>query len=247
MIAFEFAERSLREMWPAELSAVTEAVIPHANETVVLAKTCTMPELLKRAYYELVRSGSLGQDEGDSDAEEDDDGPAFPPRIERSDLVMLVRAREQLALQWHLAARFPPPLEEFPCPLSGQEHAKKSVQTRQEKCTKARKNHGKSWDALVRDLYIDYMYDPLCGLQQVIEVDWTKTGYCDGCVESFRASWVRKIAIAWPCTSAVAPRSASSSARAQTGCHSSSGPSRCGIPRKVGRRCSRGRFAVLRL
>ena len=35
------------------------------------------------------------------------------------------------------------------------------------------------------------------------------------------SSWVRKIAIACPCTSAVAPRSTSSSATRQTGCQSS--------------------------
>ena len=56
-------------MWPSELSKLNAEVIPNASETIVLAKRCDMPELLKRAYYELLRTGGLGQDEDGSEDE----------------------------------------------------------------------------------------------------------------------------------------------------------------------------------
>ena len=118
-IPFEFAARILRQMWPPSLSELTLAPVPHANETIVLAKTCTMPELLKRAYYELLRTGGLGQDEEDSDSEDErmEAIPKRETRIARSDLVLLIKTREHLALEWFFAASSPPQAEAFPCPL----------------------------------------------------------------------------------------------------------------------------------
>ncbi len=106
--------------------------IPFANEVIVLARRCKMPKLLKRAFYELARSTGLGQDEEDTGEEEDGkvdacgggDGPlkssvkAKERIILRRDLVLLIKTREQLALQWLLTAGSAPPTKEFPCPLA---------------------------------------------------------------------------------------------------------------------------------
>ncbi|PSR77822.1 hypothetical protein PHLCEN_2v7694 [Hermanssonia centrifuga] len=136
-----FATLALRKACPSSLSHLTATPaaaaaaqrIPFANEVIVLARRCKMPELLKRAFYELARSAGLGQDEEDTGEEEDGevdagggggDGPlkssvrAKERMISRRDLVLLIKTREQLALQWLLTAGSAPPAEEFPCPLA---------------------------------------------------------------------------------------------------------------------------------
>ncbi|KAF7337222.1 hypothetical protein MSAN_02274600 [Mycena sanguinolenta] len=43
----------------------------------------------------------------------------------------------------------------------------------------------------------DYLYDPLCGLQVLIEADWTGEGYCDACVKRRREMWANKREKLW--------------------------------------------------
>lgn len=220
-------------MWPCDLARVTADTprVAYAAEAVVLGKACGLPELLKRAYYELLRTSGLGQEEEDSDDEDEENGRGARVQIARSDLVLLIKTREQLALQWLLAAGSPPLAQEFPCPLdvhvqiqadgdavkvpvgpqplpqperaslvpasgSAPDPAPESADAHdieRTRCARARAASVQQWEEKVRrsGLYEDCMYDPLCGLQRIIAIDWAAEGYCPGCVKARRDAWTR--------------------------------------------------------
>ncbi|KAI0703484.1 hypothetical protein BC835DRAFT_1319183 [Cytidiella melzeri] len=183
----DFASRTLRQMWSKELSKLTESRIKHAPETIILAREYEMPELLKRAFYELVRTARLGEDE---DADSDDPDVAST-QISRQDLVRLIRAREELVARWILTAGSPP---EILCPLAPVEPPSKESA----KCMQARANLFAHWNEVVKKgLFEEYLYDPLVGLQRLVEHDWTELGYCRGCVKAWRDSWMAQRVKLW--------------------------------------------------
>ena len=175
-------------MWPAALERLSEAPIQHATETVILARRCDMPELLKRALYELLRTARRGQDE-DADLEDPDVARKLIPR---QDLVRLIVARDELVDRWCSAAVGPP---KIPCSLSGEEHSNEA----KAKCLQARNSRHTIWETLVMDsgLFEDGRRDPLHGLQCLIDIDWTASGFCQDCVQAWRASWIAQRQKLW--------------------------------------------------
>lgn len=220
----DFASHTLRQMWPSDLSHLTQSQIAHASETIVLARTCKMPELLKRAFYELARTGSLGQEVVDDSIDEDitclEDEEDKLKIISRGDLVRLIKLREELHLSWYLAADSYPSALEFSCPLvlpelpeaSGQQAQPPSTpvgdvppiialeqNVAREKCQAAHEKFASHWDTLVKKsgIFEDCMYDPICGLDRVSKVDWSSCGFCDGCVKGWKVSWEKKREKLW--------------------------------------------------
>ncbi|KAJ7922276.1 hypothetical protein B0H13DRAFT_1983271 [Mycena leptocephala] len=43
----------------------------------------------------------------------------------------------------------------------------------------------------------DYMFDPLCGLQALIDTDWAAEGYCEACVKLRREVWSHRREKIW--------------------------------------------------
>ncbi|EJF57028.1 hypothetical protein DICSQDRAFT_150046 [Dichomitus squalens LYAD-421 SS1] len=103
-------------MWPSHLSRIPPLSsaaerIAQARETILLAQQCNVSELLKCAYYELLRApeGTFGQDlsayvhaESQSvpasikpETDEDEEN-APPPRLAASDFVRLIAAKDAL-------------------------------------------------------------------------------------------------------------------------------------------------------
>ncbi|KAH8091783.1 hypothetical protein BXZ70DRAFT_467829 [Cristinia sonorae] len=201
----KLATSKLRLMWPSELENLDSDSIEHASETIVLAKQWNMPELLKRAFYELVRTTSLGQEVGDDD-DDDDDAEAEDAKnkiISRADLVRLIKTREKLHLEWILGADSPPSLEDFPCPISkllddGAEAdaAKKEEATA---CAEARADFHTLWTEKVKDsgIYEDHMYDPICGIDKLVDIEWEQEGFCRGCALSWETAWRNKQEKIW--------------------------------------------------
>ena len=188
----EFASRSIRAMWPCELAGLTKDGIPNAAATINLAKDCDMPEVLKRAYYELLRSDALGQDPENFDFErqEDHDNSTIP----RDDLISLIKTREQLWGQWYSLADRPPNKNGFYCPLQlvpNPEGDQPAPTPEQLKCASAHEKSFEHWDTQVKTsgIFQEFMYDPLCGLERLSKIEWEKLGYCDGCVKSWRRQW----------------------------------------------------------
>lgn len=174
----------LRGMWPAELEKLTEAPIKYAAETIILARECEAPELLKRAFYELLRKPQLGEDE-DADVE---DPEVVARQISRQDLVRLIKTREQLISRWIWAANKP---FEIPCPLPQTEPPTDEYAS----CKAARAQHWRN-DAN-SSLYEDCLYDPILGLQSLASLDWAAMGYCMGCIETWKGSWAAQRVKLW--------------------------------------------------
>ncbi|KAI0804779.1 hypothetical protein BC629DRAFT_1247449, partial [Irpex lacteus] len=96
-----FVIRTLRTTWPVSLSQLTATRIPHAAETIILARTCEgsglgLHDIMKRAFYELVRTARMGED---VDADEEDPD-VMSGQVSRQDLARLIRAREELVSRW---------------------------------------------------------------------------------------------------------------------------------------------------
>ncbi|KAJ6560101.1 hypothetical protein B0H19DRAFT_1375960 [Mycena capillaripes] len=183
-----WAIRLLEDRWSPELADLTSKRTPHATETVLLARSCNVPSILKRAMYELVRLAGYGQNEREG--------------VSAADFRALVRAREQLTSLWMqtvspyspdlmvcaAAARMPPAdpvvgaaLGPLPCTAADPL-----------KSTKA--HHKLVHESGISD---DYLCDPLCGLEVLIEADWGAEGYCAACVDLRREVWSRRREKTW--------------------------------------------------
>ncbi|KAI0684312.1 hypothetical protein C8Q76DRAFT_636454, partial [Earliella scabrosa] len=116
-----FATHLLRERWPQDLARLTSDSREQAVETILLAQQCEVPEVLKSAYYELLRTPTFGQDlaayvhaessqrpsmlDVTTEAEEQN---APPPRLAASDFVRLQTAKEALQTEWLALVRAAP-------------------------------------------------------------------------------------------------------------------------------------------
>ena len=185
-------------MWPADLSKPAMGNPRYAEETIVLARTCGLPELLKRAFYVLLCTPQLaqgprddGDDEGDSAGSTyDDDGTQTRrPRLSRADLAHLIHAREEMYAEWHRGAGLPPDPKMFPCPLSVPE-TKDTEPAR--RCADAMGRSLLLWREMVvgEGLFNEFMNDPITGLERIAALDWAGAGFCEGCVKAFREGWL---------------------------------------------------------
>ncbi|KAI0795988.1 hypothetical protein C8Q75DRAFT_730140 [Abortiporus biennis] len=183
----EYATTTLRQMWPSDLANLSSDRSPYASESIVLARKCNMPEILKRAFYELLRSSGLGQKEEDDPESLDEE----TEEISKEDMKMLIRARERLVLQWLMTASSPP---KWSCPLEEQQPDQLAVERNNDafaKCKESRQNFAAIWQKQVFEggIFEEYLYDALCGLQKLIDIDWQHLGFCEGCVRSWKDGW----------------------------------------------------------
>ena len=185
---FNFAKLFLEAAFSSQLSFVTEEVAEYAAEAVVLGREWKLGRILKRAFYELARkdprhvgyeennddSAAPANESGDGDGgDEDDEEPeendedednteASMHRVDAKDLVRLVGGQKHLMSAWLSAVM----LDGFTC-------------GRKPQCTSNKARIG--WE-IVTPYLIKYQFDPICGIQQLIKVDWVKKGYCEQCM-----------------------------------------------------------------
>ncbi|TFK85399.1 hypothetical protein K466DRAFT_494802 [Polyporus arcularius HHB13444] len=210
-----FATHLLREQWPQDLSRLSAEPRAHAVETIHLAQQCEVPEVLKNAYYELLRTPNFGQDltvylhaESADDshplniATEDDEKNAPPPRLAASDFVRLVRAKDALQKEWMTVVCVAPLPSVVPCPLApfvndknAGEEKLKSAKT----CAETRAGDEVEWTLRLIDnrVFERGMADPIGGLQSLVEMDWADMGYCVGCVRERRDAWTEQREKLW--------------------------------------------------
>jgi hypothetical protein len=88
-------------MWPDDFNSITPKHLPHAIESIALARRCKVPTILKRAMYELARDDEFADRVDDEcDMEEiarnysvyDD----FARTLEEKDIFTIFRARDQM-------------------------------------------------------------------------------------------------------------------------------------------------------
>ncbi|KAJ7633985.1 hypothetical protein B0H17DRAFT_961594, partial [Mycena rosella] len=110
--------------------------------------------------------------------------------LSAGDFRALVRAREELTAVWMLTmSPYVPDLA--PCAaLAPLEPACTTVDALQS---------GKAHHKLVRESGVadGYLYDPLCGIQALIEADLAAEGYCVACVALRREIWANRREKVW--------------------------------------------------
>lgn len=160
-------------MWPPSLSSVSACRIPFAKTSLALARQCGLSSILKRALYELVRQDGFGRD---------DDVTLSP-----SDYQALLRAREHLASAWIKAAACPAP--QFTQCLSDAPH-----------CAARDPNSVNSAHIeLVHasGIFEVNLYDPICGLQALVEAPRLIERFCEACVGARKDAWMKEREKVW--------------------------------------------------
>lgn len=187
-----WAVRYLEEMWSQDLADLSTDRLCNAVQTIILGRKYDVRCVLKRAFYELLRTGGLGHLDATDD--EDDDPP---PSISASDTRRLIRTREQLSERW--LNTLTTALDTFPCPNAQKDGTVPDPTARVIDCpsneTKATK-----WTKLVYQsgMLQEYMYDPLCGLKVLVDHDWKgQDGFCKDCVKMRRDAWGKQREKLW--------------------------------------------------
>ncbi|KAF8067815.1 hypothetical protein FPV67DRAFT_1493711 [Lyophyllum atratum] len=202
-----YAIRYLETMWSPDLADLTKTAIPYAFESMILARECALFSVLKRVMYELVRMQGFGQPAPTPDNR----APAVT--LNAQDLNTLLHAREKLMTVWTAAAdpdEFPPcaaepePLPQAGVPppgaathdarqiLASDAPAAANSPALPRPCTATSRVDSKlAHDNLIKTTGIlkAFRWDPLCGLQAMIEAPWDTEGFCEACVENRREVW----------------------------------------------------------
>ncbi|GBE83708.1 hypothetical protein SCP_0507640 [Sparassis crispa] len=178
----DFAKHVLRTMWPPDVAHVSSVRIPHAAETITLARTCGVPEVLKRAYYELLRSPGFKQtDDNHVDT-------CAKPSLGLAEYMRLVVTREKLQEMWIQIASAP---EVLLCRLPFLPSPSDSDVERQRVCSQTRTKDVEVWAEMVVQvpLFKEGMLDPLDALSNLAALDWHARGFCLRCVNHWRRTW----------------------------------------------------------
>ena len=206
-------------MWSPRLADLSTVPIPHATESLALARFCGLLRVMKRVMYELVRSPGYGQNDTDvdldDDAEDADDeeggmgmgmgagagGRSAGRRhveLQSADKDALTRARENLTSLWIMTTKSV--AEAFMhCPNAGPVGADANVDADAQPCTTTTPGLRLAHMRLVHEsgLMEDYTFDAVCGLQALMDAPWAEEGFCPGCVELRRKSWQGARVKAW--------------------------------------------------
>ncbi|KAF7979773.1 hypothetical protein HWV62_40800 [Athelia sp. TMB] len=182
-----WAVRHLESIWSEDLENLSADRIPNAIETVRLGREYDTPGALKRALYELLRTGGLGH----SDVAQNHDG-SRPVAVSPADTARLIHAREKLSEAWmHTVTSA---TREFSCPNAP------SAGTATTVACASPASKSASWSKFVYEsgLLQDYMYDVLSGLKILLDHDWKgQDGFCDDCVQMRRDAWQKQRVKLW--------------------------------------------------
>ncbi|KAL6297919.1 hypothetical protein BKA93DRAFT_924370 [Sparassis latifolia] len=180
----DFAKHVLRTMWPPDLVHVSFVRIPHAAKTIALATTCGVPEVLKRAYYELLRSPGFRQtDDNHVDM-------CAKPTLGLAEYARLVAVREKLQGEWIRIASTP---GDSICrmPLSSPSSAELERRHRVQ-CSQAHAKDAELWAEMVvqAPVFMEGMFDPLGALWNLVALNWLSRGFCGDCAMHRRKTWM---------------------------------------------------------
>ncbi|KAL6303087.1 hypothetical protein BKA93DRAFT_735708 [Sparassis latifolia] len=181
-----YATNVLRTTWPSDLASLTPERTPYAAETITLARKCAVPEVLKRAYYELLRTPNFGQAHDD----EDDVSP-----LGVQDYSRLTTVREKLQAEWMQIVSAPPDHSHSQLASWAEREALKS----RRHCEQAHANGAEMWVQAVvqKPVFTEGLLDPLCALQTLVDIDWSALGYCEHCVDRWRTAWRKRRERIW--------------------------------------------------
>ncbi|GBE89706.1 hypothetical protein SCP_1700300 [Sparassis crispa] len=168
--ATAYAKHQLRKAWPSDLDKLNcgETDPKRVTELITIAKHYNVPEVLKRAFYELLRSKQfwLHMKNDRNDVHPGD-----------KDFIRLLVARDEMQSAWIRTMKSPP----FSHNLQLQHSDDADIVKR---CQTAWENNQQQWIEVVvqSDIFEEGRFDPFTGLDAIVDVDWAAIGYCSRCV-----------------------------------------------------------------
>ena len=174
-----FARTFLNNRFSSKLSSVKEAILPHAAEAILLGRGWNLGTILKRAFYELARRDSLcstddsscgsssDDDDDDDDTHSDSDGDDYDAiqQLDSKDLIRLANGQKKLMSAWLSAVQ----LGGVKCTLK----------------TPCSSNKGHSIWAIISPHLTEYQFDPICGIEYLMNnVEWKTMGHCVQCADA---------------------------------------------------------------
>lgn len=175
------ASNILQNFWKPDISGTVDEQGRHyAADTVLLAKECDLPIILKRAYYELLMDPDFQQsvDEGDEASS------SFP--LPSEELYRLSSARAKMLKMWAEATiKFPDTWKN--CATSGYKP-----------CLPLSKRHAAWFNAVCKSgIAQSGMRDPVYGFKKLENADWKEEGMCVQCVRKMCSEWQKQQADMW--------------------------------------------------
>jgi len=184
----------LEKQWPAYLPPPSRpskfgSKIPWAEETLAIADQLDVPQLAKRAYWELCTRSEFGRIDAEVYDSEVREITLTRPRLLRSVLVDLTRLRERLLPEWTRITRTPP--IDVPCIRATTTSPPRTQPT---PCSLDYAN----WHRIISEVEVnnnmtldDWRMDPITALEvMIVEIDWEKEGgFCADCIKAWRAIW----------------------------------------------------------
>ena len=166
-------------------------MIPWAKETLAVANLLDIPQLTKRAYWELCTRSEFGGIDAEVYDDEVEEIMPTRSRLPRSVILDLTRVRERLLPEWTRITRTPP--VDVPCARAVGMSSPSATQS-----TPCCLDYA-SWNKVmleveVNDVTIDDMrMDPISALEvMIVEIDWEKEGgFCAGCVRVWKTIWTK--------------------------------------------------------
>jgi hypothetical protein len=173
-----WAISAFESTFPPELSAFTPSARPNAKETVVLSRECDVPNVLKAAFYDLLRTDGmgLGLPEDCAETGEDDEDEDERVQLSRADTLRVIAAREKLTSEWVSIISNP-----ISRKCNRPEEECSGVQIYDDLFEWNERVHKDNWAS-------DHMYDPIGGLEALIAMKWEEA-YCDDCCRAKRNVW----------------------------------------------------------
>lgn len=194
----------LENMWSDDLDDLrATSRLPDATEAVILGRNYDVPSILKRAFYELLRSGGFAlKDELDPETKHHTDSKNWKDDksdilISRADLRRLIVVREKLTSAWILATASAPKFPE--CSLSEKHGSKEKGSSSPDGCSSASAKRS-GWTRVVHEsgMFEKYLYDPICGLDALCDIPWMKQEhYCKECFSARRNAWDKQREALW--------------------------------------------------
>ncbi|KAJ7609243.1 hypothetical protein DFH06DRAFT_1017343 [Mycena polygramma] len=174
----EFTREYLLDEFPDDLGAMTLAPIPNAASAVLLGRTWNLPGILKRVFYELLRSqpqAPPSPDDGVRESQNPLEG------LEMADIIRLSHAQKRITTVW---------LSVLPASLSANTCSAKAP------CAATR--HAAGWTTKISEIVQQYRLDPLSGLNALRVEHWKSVhGFCKPCAQKQMVSFRKKKEEIW--------------------------------------------------
>ena len=162
-------KKRLCELWSFTFASLSSGRLSaDAPEALMAVRWYRLPQMTKRAIFELMRS---------PEALDDILGSKYPREwfLSDTDTRRLWRYREVLGEEWRAFVMHSPIAEYRPCPTYGAASP----------CSAARQRLAAVWAVAVGEPMVEgeYRYDPLGGLHALCSKDWRSFGLCLGCAK----------------------------------------------------------------